>query len=210
MNDVQGRLVTPDKPAALRARLVAAAAETVASQGLAALKARDLARQAGCALGALYTVFEDMDALILQVNAQTQALLEQTLDGALASADAVTPGARLQALASAYLAFATEHRARWDALFAHRMSGGRAMPEGFAAQQAGLFARIEAPLASLCPTMPASELSLLARSVFSAVHGVVALGLDQRVAAMDAGVLRGQVQLIVAALVAGLGAPPTA
>ncbi len=49
-------------PAALREALVSAAERTVAAQGLSGLRARDLAREAGCAVGAIYTVFPDLDA----------------------------------------------------------------------------------------------------------------------------------------------------
>ena len=55
----------------LRKRLVDAAEARIASQGLAALKAREVTADAGCALGALYTAFDDLDRLILQVNSRT-------------------------------------------------------------------------------------------------------------------------------------------
>lgn len=41
----------------LRMALIDAAEATIAADGLAALKARDLAREVGCALGAIYTAF---------------------------------------------------------------------------------------------------------------------------------------------------------
>ena len=41
------------------------------------MKARPLAEAAGCALGAIYTVFPDLDALILAVSARTLARLER-------------------------------------------------------------------------------------------------------------------------------------
>lgn len=42
-------------------------------------KARNVTADAGCALGALYTAFEDLDRLILQVNARILARLGAAL-----------------------------------------------------------------------------------------------------------------------------------
>ena len=58
---------------ALRDNLIAIAEKRIAAEGLAGLRARDLAAEAGCALGAIYTVFPDMTALTLAVNARTFA-----------------------------------------------------------------------------------------------------------------------------------------
>ena len=48
-------------------------------RGLAALKARDLAREAGCAVGTIYNVFEHLDELILCVGSRTLAMLDAAL-----------------------------------------------------------------------------------------------------------------------------------
>ena len=57
-----------ERRAQLRDRLIDIAQEAIAARGLAGLKARDLAAAAGCALGAIYTAFDDLDELILRVN----------------------------------------------------------------------------------------------------------------------------------------------
>jgi len=56
--------------------LISAAARTIAEQGLSGLKARALADEAGCAVGAIYNVVEDLDELVLLANARTLAALE--------------------------------------------------------------------------------------------------------------------------------------
>src|ERR1700739_2254174 len=65
--------------AALRTRLVDAAERTIAERGLAALKARDLAAEAGCAIGTIYNVFEHLDELVLAVGSRTLAMLDAAL-----------------------------------------------------------------------------------------------------------------------------------
>ena len=56
---------------ALREHLVTIAEAQVRASGLASLRARALAAQAGCAVGAIYNVFDDMTGLALAVNGRT-------------------------------------------------------------------------------------------------------------------------------------------
>jgi AcrR family transcriptional regulator len=63
----------------LRLRLIDAAEARIAEAGLSNLTAREVTKAASCALGALYTAFEDIDRLILQVNSRTLARLGQEL-----------------------------------------------------------------------------------------------------------------------------------
>jgi len=153
-------------------------------------------------LGAVYTAFADLDALILAVNARTLDALEAELDAAALPEG--SPAERIVALAMVYLGYAAGHRARWTALFEHRMAGGQAAPDWYLARQAGLFRHVEAPLAALRPKLDAEDRVSMARTVFSAVHGMVALGLDQKLGPMPEAVLRRNLQVLVEALATGL------
>src|SRR4051812_44944322 len=112
---------TGERRQKLRDSLVSAAKRAIAAHGLGGLKARDLAQEAGCALGAIYNVFPDLDALILAVNGKTLAELDAALrkvsSGGKGAAAAVN---ELVRLADAYLDFAAANRQRWRALFEHR------------------------------------------------------------------------------------------
>ncbi len=63
----------------LRDALIGAAERTIATEGLRGMKARELAVKVGCAVGAIYNVFDDLDDLIFAVNALTLEQLEKTL-----------------------------------------------------------------------------------------------------------------------------------
>ena len=93
----------------------------------------------------------------------------------------------------------TRSWAPWAVLHA---APGRTITEFYANRQEAAFRLIEAPLATLHPTRP--EIGLVARTLFSAVHGVVALGLDERIAVLKLPVLRAQLGQIVRAAVRGL------
>ena len=186
---------------ALHDRLLDAATEAIVAAGLAALRARSLAEAVGCSVGAIYGVFPDLDALVLAVNGRTLDAIGAALGAAGAGRNAAE---HLDRLALAYLGYAAAHQNRWRALFEHRMPEGRAVPDWYAERQAGLFAHVEAPLALLRPGLDAQAHMLLARTVFAAVHGMIDLGLSEKVAKMPRTALRQQVRTVVGALGAGL------
>ena len=194
----------------LKAALVDAAEAVIAKDGLAALRARDLAAAAGCALGAIYNAFDDIDAIVFAVNMRTLALLDRSVGEAVrrkpaAGAGAEDPDAgRLVRLALAYLDFAGKHGPRWRALFEHRLHNGQTVPEWYTAELNRIFQFVEEPLRAIRPDLAAAELAQLARTVFSAVHGVVSLGLEQKLGEIPARRLREQTAAIVTAIARGL------
>lgn len=171
---------TTDRHTALRDRLTTLAEARIAAQGTAALRARDLAQQAGCAVGAIYSVFDDLGDIVLTVNARTFDRLGQALgptDAIPATPDAAR--ARLVAMALAYHAFARDNRHLWRALFNLTRPDGTRPPDWYMAHMERLFARIEATLAPLRPDADAMTRHLAARTLFGAVHGIVQLSLDE-------------------------------
>jgi AcrR family transcriptional regulator len=195
-----------DRHAALRERLIDVAEATVATNGLAGLKARDLAREAGCAVGTIYNVFEDLDELILCVGSRTLAMLDTALGAvrlALPYGSPEDTADDLVRLALAYLVFAAEHTVRWRALFEHRMSEARPLPQWFVDQQHALFAQVERPLVTLLPDLDPDARRTLARTLFSAVHGIVALGLEEKLVSLLLPDLRSHLAATVRAIATG-------
>jgi AcrR family transcriptional regulator len=201
---------TAERRQNLKDALIVAAERAIAAHGLAGLKARELAAEAGCAVGAIYNAVEDLDELVLAVNSRTLAALERALDAAKPAGKAVGAEraiAQLSRMAIAYLDYAASNTPRWRALFEHRLAAGRDVPDWYRAVQAALFAHVETPLQALRPDLTPRELALLARSVFSAVHGIVALGLEEKLGTVPLRALRTQITVIVAAIGAGLARP---
>jgi AcrR family transcriptional regulator len=199
--------------AGLKDRLIAVAERLIEARGLHAVKARAVADAADCALGAIYTAFPDLDALVMAVSQRTLARLDLHLAPILA-ADAATASpeaarGQLRLLALAYLDFAAAHRSLWRALFEHRLPEDRTVPQWLTDDQTRLFARVEQVLAPLTPRLDASERALFARTLFSAVHGVVALGLEEKLAPLSQAALRNQIAEIVGTITRGIdaGAP---
>jgi AcrR family transcriptional regulator len=202
-----------DRRAALREALAASAQRIISERGYQALRARDVAQEVGCALGAIYNVFADLDALILAVKERTLDMLEAEIAKRIppsasprsGDVSAARDSARhsLQKLAELYLAFASEHRKLWQAVFEHR-SPDPIVPDAYMAKLDGVLRNIEHPLEILAPKLRPRERQAWARALFSAVHGVVALGLDQKLGPLSAESLKWQVRTLVQAAAAGI------
>jgi len=189
----------------LKEALIVAATRTIESQGLAGLKARTLADEVGCAVGAIYNVVADLDELVLLVNARTLTALERTLsDASSQGRDPDWAIAQLVKLALAYLEFAAGHRRLWSVLFEYRMPPGQELPDWFQQALTKLFAYVEGPVAVLAPKADAALRALLARSLFSAVHGMVTLGLEEKLQRLPLPTLRAQITTVVTAFGHGL------
>src|SRR5215475_54716 len=191
----------------LRDALISAAERTIETHGLGGLKARALAVQVGCAVGAIYNVVTDLDDLIIAVNSRTLAALERDLAAAERASDAAgeaAPVDRLVRLWTDYLTFAIGQRVRWRALFEHRLPAGKCLPEQFLEDQRRLFRYVEEPLGELQPHLSDEQRALAARSLFSAVHGVVMLGLEEKLQTVPSEILAEQVAFIVSAIGRGI------
>ncbi|TMJ15588.1 MAG: TetR/AcrR family transcriptional regulator [Alphaproteobacteria bacterium] len=191
----------------LREALILAAERGIEAGGLTGLKTRELAREIGVANGAVFNLVEDMDELILRVGSRTLARLDAALSEAESRGPAV-PADMLVRIALAYCDFAAENLQLWRALFEHRMAPGKDLPEWAIGEQMNMFRHIHRPLAVLYPKRSAEQLSVTARSMFSAVHGMVALGLEQKLIAVPLEALRSEVATIVTAMVTGLTPKP--
>jgi AcrR family transcriptional regulator len=193
-----------ERRAKLRDALILAAEKSIAAKGLAGLKTRDLARDIGVANGAVYNLVADVDELILRVGSRTLMGLDTALTAAESKGPAA-PNEILVRIALAYCDFAAENLELWRALFEHRMERGKQIPEWAVEEQMNLFRHIFRPLAALFPNRTPVQLGVTARSLFSSVHGMVSLGLEQKLIAVPIAVLRREIATIVKATLTGLG-----
>jgi AcrR family transcriptional regulator len=190
--------------AALRDNLIAIAERRIGASGYRALTARDLAAEAGCSVGAIYTLFRDMEALVAEVNSRTTARLERTVRAALDRSRGDTSAKRqLVLLGQTYFDFVVANPRLWSAIFE---SGGRAegaVAEARQAEHARLLAHVARPLASLLPDLSAARVDLAARALFAAVHGIVSLGQQRQFMPVPPAEVSAQIAFIVEAFAEG-------
>jgi AcrR family transcriptional regulator len=187
--------------AALRDALIQHAQTRITADGLKNLRARDLAEDAGCALGAIYNVFGDLNDLVLAVNAGTFKRLGAAVAESLADApqDATQ---QLIVMSHAYHHFAAENFNTWRALFDIERAPGEAAPDWYLHEMGQLFTYIDAPLSVIFPQHTAETRALLTKALFSSVHGIVLLGLDDASAGVPAAQLDEMISLILGHLAA--------
>ena len=188
----------------LKENLLQSARKRIQNNGLANLRARDITSDAGCALGGLYTAYDNVDNLVLHVNSITLNALGNELKQIADEEN--DPVKRLIELARGYLKFACDNHNLWSALFDHKMPNGILVPEWHLMEHAVLFEQIAMPLAQLNPDMQEAELITLSRSMFAAVHGIVSISLQERFIAVPRKELDTQLTQFVKFLIKGFEA----
>ena len=193
---------------ALRESLIEAAERAIGVHGIAGVNARDLARAVGSSLGAIYNVFPHLDAIVFEVNSRTLAMFEAFVAkrGKVRWEDIDREAAiiALVGLAEAYLDFAVSNQPRWRAIFEQKVSAPGGLPKSYLSDQARLFTLVERPLAVLRPELDDRRRMLFARTMFSAVHGIVSLSLDAKLVSLPIAVVGGQLRAFVGVLGRGL------
>lgn len=196
---------TTERRHKLRLELIDAAQAIMHAEGLGAISARALTQRVGCSLGAIYNVFEDIDDLIIAVNSRTLALLDKKIASFTPSAGQdLSSQECLIGLARAYCQFAIEHNNAWSALFEHGERINRAIPDWHLDEHVNLIGHTVKSLKRLFPDKPDDEIWQLAGLLFSAVHGVVALGLQGFFFSIPPESLEAQVELLVRSALIGL------
>ena len=182
--------------------LIEIAESVLASEGLAAVQARRIAKEAGCSVGTLYNIFGDIDGLILAANERTLNALGVALQRAAANANSGDLKSRLMALATAYLDFATANPRRWRAVFEHRLPEGREIPAFYVEDRRRLIGLIETQIAPvIAHSQPRSD---AAHALFSAVHGIVLLSLDEKLSPFDPATCHRQLRFLIENVSCGL------
>ena len=197
---------TDERRQRLKEALISAAERAVETHGLGGLTARGLASEVGCAVGAIYNVVTDLDDLVIEVNSRTLA----ALDRKLAAADPISERAerstpidrlvRLEPRISTLRQLTSPAVALYSNTVCLRES---ACPKNYLDEQRRLFRYIEEPVGELQPHLSEERRVLVARSLFSAVHGIVMLGLEEKLH-VPPKTLREQVAFIVSAIGDGM------
>lgn len=204
MNNVQEESLRDQKKNRRRLQILEIARRIIATKGLRSLKVRDVAEAAGCSVGSVYNEFGDFDGVILTVNRETVQALTMRLGGVPAE----DPVRQLFGLAETYLDFFAEHANLLRSLFEHRMEDDRPYPDDILQMVMDAFALMHPPLVRVLPDADDVKIALLSRTLFSAVHGIISLGLEERMVAVPPQMLRQQVTQFLDAHLVGLGILP--
>lgn len=164
-------------PEALHAQVMAASDAWLDTQPVHKLSLRFLAREVGCAPSTLLKLYGSFGNLLQHVNLETLARLHQAVAPLL---DEPSPEARLKELAMAYWQFARSDAYRWQLLFDYPLAQEGELDRRQSDMIEGLFQRVEGSLKEYQPNLGEAEARRLARTLWGSVHGLVQLGLNER------------------------------
>jgi AcrR family transcriptional regulator len=170
------RPATPD----LSRRMLDAAREILLEVGYPQLSMRRVAKRVNCSPTAIYLHYASKDDLMHALVDEGMQRLRQQLEAGLADGGE-TPASRMEALCRAYVAFGRTHREYYEIMFLlNDRTVARYPAESYrrARENLGLFGQVCAEAGAV--TKP-EELLILATSIWSALHGTVALLLAGRV-----------------------------
>ncbi len=185
----------------IRDMALAAAERIFVEEGLEGLSARKIAGRIGYTVGTLYLVFENLDELILHVNARTLDNLYSALREASTESIA-SPEARVLALARAYIGFASRYPRQWSALYEHRLPEGVELPEWYREKVAHSFALVEETIRPL--VKGPKNVGPVARALWAGVHGICLLGLTDKLDIVGESSVPVLVETLVANFLKGL------
>ena len=172
------------KRKALREGLISAAQRRIIADGSSALRARDLAKDVGCAVGAIYNAFDDLDDLHFHVRALIFQNMVDTVSAQLDKAGLIDPKEHLHQMAILYWQYAKENTNTWSALFDSPIDMEN-VPDWYLGAMATLLEQVTGPIGKLKPDLPEEDVLFVSRMLFSAVHGIVVLHIQQRPAGMS-------------------------
>lgn len=193
---------TPAQVEERKDKVIAIAERIIAEDGVSALSARRVSADAGFSVGMIYANFGDLDGVVLAANSRFIARLDAALADVSSRGGTVTD--RYLILAKTYLHFGLANRRQWAALFEHRMGNGKPLPHWHLEEHLRMFRHIAEPLGELAPGLDEKSRNALARSIYSAVHGVVSLSVETRLGQVPVPEIEKQLEIVVKSLVIGL------
>ena len=169
------------RSADMKAQMVEVADKIVSGEGLSALTARRVALDAGVAVGTIYNIFENLGALVAQVNARTLADLAAALSD-VQTGEGSTHDV-LIGFADRYTAFVRDNPHRWMAVFEVAMpDAGQMIPNQASIDR--LFSFLEDAICAHNGRIDAEMARRSARGLWAAVHGLLMLSASSRLPAI--------------------------
>ncbi|KGY12025.1 TetR family transcriptional regulator [Vibrio tubiashii] len=141
------------------------------------LSLRKIATMIGYVPSTLVNVFGSYNLLLLHAVAQTLDELSNEAKQVVANSE--DPNAALYELAYCYHDFAQRHPYRWQLIFEHNMNGDT-LPEWQSERIDAMTGMLEQLLQVIAPQRSQSEVLKASRVLWSGVHGITLLSVDDK------------------------------
>lgn len=157
-------------PEELRELILTATRRIVEERGFRAISAREIAREIGYAPGTLYNMFENLDEILLRV----EALALKDFDDHIGKSLLGKKSQDLpRAFAEAYVDFAYDQPRLWDMIQFHHPEFAKAAPDWYLDNVHAPMLRLEPIVGDVMGIDDADEIAQRARLLWSVIHGMV-------------------------------------
>ncbi len=151
---------------------LATAGKIAKEEGLAGLTVRRIAKEIGCSVGTIYNVFDNLDTLILHLNANTfDALYEEMIKVDTKGEPRTVVGN----LTNTYIDFVRNNAKLWNVIFEHAWPAEYPLPDWYLEKIERLLKLLAYILAPLIPPGRENENYLAAIVLWSGLHGINSL-----------------------------------
>lgn len=158
-------------PGELREMILVEATRLIEERGLSGLSAREIAKRINYSPGTIYNAFQNLDDVILTIEAR---ILDQ-LDARLQQVQATGKGETFALdMAIAYLQFTQDNKNLWNLLFEHYIKDDQA-PDWYQEKLDGLMAHIERAISPAMSGSSEADIKRAARVLWAGVHGITSL-----------------------------------
>jgi AcrR family transcriptional regulator len=188
-------------PEELRELIIQATTEIVEEDGLEGLSAREIAKRIGYSPGTLYNVFENLDDILLTIEAR---LLDRLADRLAKTDTSGTPQERLMRLTETYFTFTQERPKLWNLLVEHRLPAGQELPTWYQTKLDSLLSPLEDALAPLIDAKDLGAQKRAARTLWAGVHGMTSLSTASKLSRVTGPASGALVDDLVSTYLAGL------
>ena len=189
-------------PQQLRELILDAAQEIIEVNGLAGLSAREIARRIGYSPGTIYNMFDNLDDVVLNIEARVLDALDKQLSDTKQEGDQD----RVVRMAHAYLTFTRERPRLWNLLFEHHMPAGSELPAWYQQKLEGLMSHVERALAPHFAEGREADLKRASRVLWAGVHGITSLSTADKLSVVTSETAGRLIDDLVGTYLAGLPA----
>lgn len=183
----------------LKEMAIVAGVSLLENGGLEALTARAIAGRIGYTVGTLYNVFEDLEDIVMHINAAT--LHEMYATFVPLSKSSKAPQKRILDIARAYGDYARANPARWNLL--HHSPRNTKLPEWFHEAATSIFTMGEGLLLQI-EGVNKKVAHEAARVLWAGMHGICALSINQKLDYVDAKPMQNLIENFVTSYLKGI------
>ena len=191
-------------PEELRELILGAARRVVMESGFQGLSAREIARNIGYAPGTLYNMFQNLDEILMRVEAGVFDELDQRISQAMSGkmgADAV------MRFAAAYVQFAYDNPQLWQLIQEHNPSNRAIAPDWYLERLFAPLARLEPELGKIGASHDPDVIARQARLIWASIHGMIQVSTTPKFGAVPVATAKSMAEALVTQLIAAANSP---